>query len=82
MTRPFDGSNRITVEFEHLPISRQHKKNLQGQDIGKVAHEMGSSPGRVREDYNNPKSETEALRYFSIKIPKELAKVIPFAVGS
>lgn len=51
------------------------------KDIAKVAHEMGNSPGRVREDYNNPKSEAEALAYFSIQPPTTLAKVIPFVAA-
>jgi integrase len=39
------------------------------KNIAQVAYEMGNSPQKVRENYNDPKSETEAKTYFSIAKP-------------
>ena len=36
------------------------------QSFDKVAVEMGNSPAKVREDYNDPKSEEEGKTYFGI----------------
>jgi len=41
-----------------------------------VALEMGNSPAKVRENYNDPKSETIALQYFSIMPPESAGKVV------
>ncbi len=42
-----------------------------------VALEMGNSPARVRENYNDPKSEAEGLRYFSITPPEQVHNILP-----
>jgi len=36
------------------------------KNSAQVAEEMGNSPRKVRENYNDPKPESEAVRYFSL----------------
>lgn len=42
-----------------------------------VAFEMGNSPAKVRENYHDPKSESEARKYFSLMPPEAVDNVIP-----
>ena len=40
--------------------------------------EMGNSPAKVREHYNDPKPESVAAAYFTVK-PARTLNLIPFA---
>lgn len=42
-----------------------------------VSVEMGNSPRKVREDYNDPKHEAEAEAYFNLMPPSDSANVLP-----
>jgi len=48
------------------------------KNIAQVALEMGNSPAKVREDYNDPKSEIEAKQYFEVYPSDELKKIVKF----
>lgn len=43
------------------------------QDFAQVALEMGNSPAKVREDYNDPKDEAEGKAYFNVLPPERRA---------
>ena len=45
------------------------------KNYAQVSLEMGNSPAQVREHYNDPKPEIEALRYFAI-LPVQFVKNI------
>jgi integrase len=45
-----------------------------------VAIEMGNSEDRVRENYNDPKSEAEGVLYFSHTPPEAIHNVVPMAL--
>lgn len=47
------------------------------KSFAQVAIEMGNSPDKVRENYNDPKSEREGLAYFAITPPESLHNVVP-----
>lgn len=46
------------------------------KSVDQVALEMGNSPAKIRTNYHDPKSEAEALAYFSLR-PEAPANVIP-----
>jgi integrase len=47
-----------------------------------VALEMGNSPAQIREHYNDPKGEAEALRYFSIVPASDVKNVVSMTSGA
>ncbi len=56
------GSNRLAVV----------------KSYAQVALEMGNSPAQVREHYNDPKPESDAVKYFAV-MPQEAAQnLVPF----
>lgn len=50
------------------------------KSFAQVAIEMGNSPAKVRENYNDPKSEAEGLLYFSHLPPDRITNVVPLAL--
>jgi integrase len=52
------------------------------KDVAQVALELGNSPKRVRENYNNPRSEAEGLAYFALERPSlDNVVTMPLALG-
>lgn len=45
-----------------------------------VALEMGNSPRKVREDYNDPKPESEGVAYFALRPPIEKTNIVQLAL--
>jgi integrase len=45
-----------------------------------VALEMGNSPRKVREDYNDPKPESEGIAYFNLRPAVEKTNIVPIAL--
>jgi hypothetical protein len=43
---------------------------------------MGNSPAQIREHYNDPKGEAEALRYFSIVPASDVKNVVSMTSGA
>lgn len=50
------------------------------KDFGRVAFEMGNSPGQIRRWYHDPKSEPEARAYFALVPPWRAENVTPLPV--
>jgi integrase len=50
------------------------------KSFDQVAHEMGNSPRKVREAYNDPKPETEGIAYFDLRPPVEKTNIVPIAL--
>lgn len=51
------------------------------KSFAQVAVEMGNSPEKVRENYNDPKSEAEGQAYFSITPPDRIGNVVPMPLA-
>ena len=66
-----DNANRHSFGSYRLAIVKNYEQ---------VALEMGTSPRKVRENYNDPKSELEAMRYFALRAP-QLDNVIPLSLA-
>jgi integrase len=52
-----DNANRHSFGSYRLAVTKNYEQ---------VAMEMGNSPAKVRENYNDPKTEAEGLEYFGI----------------
>jgi integrase len=52
------------------------------KSIAQVALEMGNSPQKVRENYNDPKTEDEATAYFGVFPPSWGAKIVSIRAGA
>ena len=55
---------------------RQGNYQQAAKSYDQVALEMGNSPRKVREDYNDPKPETEGIAYFALVPPQEKSGII------
>lgn len=66
-----DNANRHSFGSYRLAVTKNYEQ---------VAMEMGNSPAKVRENYNDPKAESEGLEYFAISRPS-LDDVIPMALA-
>jgi integrase len=66
-----DNANRHSFGTYRLAITKNYEQ---------VALEMGNSARKVRENYNDPKPEPEAVRYFELA-PPELEKVVPMSLA-
>jgi integrase len=62
-----DNANRHSFGSHRLAIIKSYEQ---------VAFEMGNSPRKVREDYNDPKPEDVAIEYFSL-FRRSLDNVVP-----
>jgi integrase len=66
-----DNSNRHSFGSYRLPIVKSYDQ---------VALEMGNSPRKLREDYNDPKPESEGIAYFALMPPAEKTNIVPLAL--
>jgi integrase len=66
-----DNANRHSFGSYRLAITKNYEQ---------VALEMGNSARKVRENYNDPKPEAEAMRYFELR-PPELENVVPLSLA-
>jgi hypothetical protein len=62
-----DNANRHSFGSYRLATAKSYDQ---------VALEMGNSARKVREDYNDPKPESEGIAYFGLVPPEEKSKVI------
>jgi integrase len=67
-----DNANRHSFGSYRLAVVK---------NFGQVAVEMGNSPRKVREDYNDPKPEAEGIAYFALMPPAaEKTNIVPIAL--
>jgi integrase len=66
-----DNANRHSFGSYRLAIVKS---------FDQVALEMGTSNRKIRENYNDPKSELEAMQYFALSAPR-LDNVIPLSLA-
>lgn len=66
-----DNANRHSFGSYRLAVTKSYEQ---------VAHEMGNSPRKVRENYNDPKAEAEGTAYFKLVRPG-LDDVIPMPLA-
>lgn len=66
-----DNANRHSFGSYRLAITRNYEQ---------VAIEMGNSARKVRENYNDPKTEAEAVRYFEL-VPPSLPNIVPMSLA-
>jgi len=62
-----DNANRHSFGTYRLAIVKSYEQ---------VAFEMGNSPRKVREDYNDPKPEDDAIEFFGL-LPPASGKIVP-----
>jgi integrase len=72
-----DNANRHSYGSYRLAVIR---------DVARLALELGNSPKKVRENYNNPRCEAEGLAYFALARPSfnnviEMPLALEFAEG-
>ncbi|TMJ17785.1 MAG: hypothetical protein E6G94_01410 [Alphaproteobacteria bacterium] len=63
-----DNANRHSYGSYRLAVVKNFEQ---------VSVEMGNSPRKVREDYNDPKPEAEGLEYFKLMPPADSSNVVP-----
>ena len=66
-----DNANRHSFGSYRLAIVKSYDQ---------VALEMGNSARKVREDYNDPKPESEGIAYFALRPPIEKSNIVQIAL--